>query len=112
MIQRRERARDADATGRRSRRGVPVAGGKRRRAAASATVPPPVTVEAPGPPVDGGAVDDGGQDGVFVCEGGGEGPWFVSVGDVEDQALVAAVVVVVDLVPVVLNKRGKGKDRI
>lgn len=36
-----------------------------------------------------------------MCERGGEGPWFVSVGDLEDQTLVAAVVVV-DLVPVVL----------
>lgn len=40
---------------------------------------------------------------MFVCKGGGKGPWFVSMGDVEDQALVAAVVVVVDLVPVVLR---------
>lgn len=65
---------------------------------------PPTTVEAPGPPVDGGVVDDGGQDGVFVCKGGGEGPWFVSVGDLEDQTLMeAVVVVVVDLVPVVLR---------
>lgn len=39
---------------------------------------------------------------MFVCERGGEGPWFVSVGDLEDQTLVAAVVVV-DLVPVVLR---------
>lgn len=41
---------------------------------------------------------------MFVCERGGEGPWFVSVGDLEDQTLAAAaVVVVVDLVPVVLR---------
>lgn len=63
---------------------------------------PPVTVEAPGPPVDRGVVDDGRQGGVFVCQGGGEGSWFVSLGDLEDQALMEAVVVVVDLVPIVL----------
>ena len=42
---------------------------------------------------------------MFVCERGGEGPRFVSVGDLEDQTLAAAavVVVVVDLVPVVLR---------
>lgn len=40
---------------------------------------------------------------MFVCEESGEGPWFVSVGDLEDQTLVDAVVVVVDLVPVVLR---------
>lgn len=64
---------------------------------------PPVTVEAPSPPVDGRVVDDRGQDGVFVSEGGGKRPRFVSVGDLEDQALMAAVVVVIDLVPVVLR---------
>lgn len=68
----------------------------------AATVSPPVTVEAPGPPVDGGVIDDGGQDGLFVCQGFGEGPGFVSTGDLEDQTLVAAAVVV-DLVPVVLR---------
>jgi len=62
-------------------------------------------VEAPGPPVYGGAVNDWGQDGVFVCEGDGEGTRFVSVRNLEDQTLVAAVVVVVDLVPVVLRRR-------
>lgn len=96
MVKRGERA--GDVTGR--RRGVPLAGGQRRLAVAAA-VSPPITVEAPSPPVDGGAVDDGGQDGVFVCEGGGEGPWFVSVRDLENQTLE----VVVDLVPVVLYRR-------
>lgn len=37
---------------------------------------------------------------MFVREGGGKGPWFVSVGDREDHVLVA---VVVDLVLVVLE---------
>lgn len=59
-------------------------------------------MEAPCPPVDGGVVDDGGQDGVFVREGGGEGPGFVSFGNVEDQTLMEAVVVV-ELVPEVLS---------
>lgn len=54
---------------------------------------------APCPPVDGGAVDDGGQD-VFVGEGGGEGPRFVSMGDLEDQVVVTAAV---DLIPQVLK---------
>lgn len=40
---------------------------------------------------------------MFVHEGGRKGPWFVSVGDREDHVLVAAVVVVVDLVLVVLE---------
>lgn len=40
---------------------------------------------------------------MFVCEGGGKGPWFVSVGDREDHVLVAVVIVVVDLVLVVLE---------
>lgn len=38
---------------------------------------------------------------MFVREGGGKGPWFVSVGDREDHVLVA--VVIVDLVLVVLE---------
>ncbi len=61
-------------------------------------------MEAAGPPVDRGIVNEWGQDGVFVCEGGGEGPWFVSMGDLEDQTLMDAVVVVVDLVLVVLHR--------
>lgn len=69
-------------------------------------------METPGPPVDGGAINDGGQDGVFVCEGGGEGPWFVSMRDLEDQTLMTAVVVVVDLVPVVLKEGLNGLERI
>lgn len=73
-----------------------------------ATVSTPVTVKAPGPPVDRVAVDDCGQDSVFMSQRDGEGPWFVSLRDLEDQTLVAAVVFVVDLVPVVL--RG-GTDR-
>lgn len=99
VFQQGERTRDVTAGG---RRGVLVTDGQRGRATSDA-VSPPETVEAPGPPVDVGVVDDGGQDGVFVCEGGGEGPRFVSVGDLEDQTLVEAVVVVVDLVPVVLR---------
>lgn len=91
--------RAGDITGR--RRGVPLASGQRRLAVAAAVLPP-ITVEAPSPPVDRGAVDDGGQDGVFVCEGGGEGPWFVSIRYLENQILEA---VVVDLVPVVLHRR-------
>lgn len=62
-------------------------------AARGATAPSPVTVKAPGPPVDRGVVDDGGRDGVFVREGGGEGPGFVSMRDLEDQILLEAVVV-------------------
>lgn len=60
-------------------------------------------MEASGPPVDGGVVDDGGQERVFVGQGGGEGPRFVAVGDLKDQTLVHAVVVVVDLVPEILR---------
>lgn len=100
MVQRSEWARDV-AGGRGG--GVLVTSGQRWRATAGA-VSPPVTVEAPGPPVDGGVVDDGGQDGVLVCEGGWEGPRFVAVGDLEDQTLMDAVVVVVDLVPVGLKR--------
>lgn len=107
MIQHSERTEDSDVTGRRGR-GVLVTGGQRRRAAAAA-VTPPVTVEAAGPPVDGGVVHEWGQDGVFVSEGGGEGPRFVSVGDLEDQTLVDAVVVVVDLVPEVLRGSTDGR---
>lgn len=99
MIQCSERA--GDITG--WRRGVLLTSGQWQLATAT-TVSPPTTVEAPRSPVDGGVVDDGGQDGVFVCKGGGEGPWFVSMGDLEDQTLMeAVVVVVVDLVPVVLR---------
>lgn len=55
-------------------------------------------MEAAGPPVDGVAVDDRGQY-VFVAEGSGEGPRFVSVGNLEDQTLMAAAaVVLIDLV--------------
>lgn len=88
MVQRNERTGDTT----RQRRGVLIAGG-RRQLATAATPSPPVTMEAPGPPVNGGVVDDGGRDGVFVCEGGGEGPWFVSMGDLEDQTLMEAFVV-------------------
>lgn len=104
MIQHREGAANwssAAAAGRRGR-GLLIPSGQRRHFTAT-TVSSPVAVETASPPVDGGVVDDGGQDGVFVCKGGGKGSWFVSMGDVEDQALVAAVVVVVDLVPVVLQ---------
>lgn len=38
-----------------------------------------------------------------MCEGGGEGPGFVSFGNLEDQTLMEAVVVVVELVPEVLS---------
>lgn len=65
-------------------------------------MPPAITVKASGSPVDRGVVNNGGHDGVFVCEGGGEGSWFVSVGDLEDQTLMETGVVV-DLVPVVLR---------
>lgn len=60
-------------------------------------MPRPVAMETAGPPVDRVAVDDWGED-VFVGEGGGESPWFVSMGDLEDQSLMAAVVIVVDLI--------------
>ena len=65
----------------------------------SATTSSPVAVKAARPPVDGG-VDGGGQDGAFVREGGGEGPRFVAVRDLEDQALGEAAV---DPVPQVLT---------
>lgn len=68
----------------------------------AATVSPSITVETPGPPVDRGVVDDGRRDGVFVRKGGGEGPRFVSFGNLKDQALMATVVV--DLVPVILKE--------
>lgn len=55
-------------------------------------------METPGPPVDGGVVDEW----VFVWKGGGEGSWFVSFRYLEDQALMAAVVV--DLVPEYLKE--------
>lgn len=61
--------------------------GGRRAAAAGVSI----TVETPGPPVDGGAVDDGGRDGKFVRKGGGEGPRFVSFRNLEDQAAAGLV---------------------
>lgn len=66
-------------------------------------------MEAAGPPVNGGVVDDDGRVGVFVGERGGESARFVPVGNLEDQTVVeAVVVVVVDVVPVVLKGRIDG----
>lgn len=84
-----------------SREGAGAAGrrifhGQRRRAKTAAVVSGPIAVETPGPPVD-GVVNNG----MFVCEGGGKGPWFVSMGDLEDQTLMAAAAV--NLVPVILD---------
>lgn len=61
-------------------------------------VPVSVTMETPSPPVNRVAVGDGGQGGVFVSEGRGEGPWLVSLGEVKDLPGPA-----VDPVPVVLR---------
>lgn len=58
-------------------------------------------METPGPPVN--RVDDGGQGGLFVGEGGGEGPGFVSVGKMEDQTVAAAD----GLLPAVLKDQEK-----
>lgn len=79
-----------------------------RRALAAALLPL-VSLEATGPPVSGGVVDDDGRVGVFVGERGGESARFVPVGNLEDQTVVeAVVVVVVDVVPVVLKGRTDG----
>lgn len=74
-------------------------GGGQRGRLTPATTLSPVTVKAARPPVDGG-VNGGGQDSGFVGEGGGEGSRFVSIRDLEDQALLEAAV---DLVPQVLR---------
>lgn len=90
MVQRGERT--ADVTRRET-------GGGQRGRLATATTSSPVTVKAARPPVD-GSVDDGGQHGGFLREGGGEGARFVAMRDLEEQALVGAAV---DLVPQVLR---------
>lgn len=70
---------------------------------------PLVSVEAAGPPVNGSVIDDDGWVGVFVGKRSGESAWFVPVGNLEDQTVVeAVVVVVVDVVPVVLKGRMDG----
>lgn len=72
---------------------------------------PLVSVEAAGPPVNGGVVDDDGRVGVFAGKRGGESARFVPVRNLEDQTAVEAVVVVVvvvDVVPVVLKSRIDG----
>lgn len=96
MIERSERARDVTGC---------HGNARQRRNPTAAALTRPITVEAAGPPVHGGVVDDRGQHGVFVCEQGGKGPRFVSVRNRENHVLLAAVVVVViDLVPVVLER--------